>query len=250
MTNYLFWFDWYTFFGLILARYLLIAGVMHVLFYSALGKALTKREARLQPPRWKAIRKDIELSVLSAAVFALCTVFVLSEYSAGRTRLYTSVSEYGLWYLGVSFVMVLILQDSCYYFIHRAFHHPWVFKWLHLGHHRSVEPTAWTSFAFDPLEALVQALFLVGVVFFIPLHFITLVAVLITMTIWAVLNHLGFELFSSSFPLHWLGQWFIGPVHHLMHHRNHRVHYGLYFTHWDKLLGTVLLPKQERQMVR
>jgi sterol desaturase/sphingolipid hydroxylase (fatty acid hydroxylase superfamily) len=119
-----------------------------------------------------------------------------------------------------------------------VFHRPLLFKWLHQGHHRSAEPTPWTSFAFDPPEALFQALFFVGLVFIVPLHFITLLAALMSMTVWAVITHLGFELFPSPFPVHCLGKWFIGPKHHLIHHRKYTVHYGLYFTFWDKLLGT------------
>jgi len=160
------------------------------------------------------------------------------EYDLGITRLYTDLSEYGLWYLGISFVSVLMIQDTYFYFLHRLFHNPLLFRWVHYGHHRSQNPTPWTSFAFDLPEAFVQAIFFVGIVFIIPLHFITLVAVLMTMTLWAVWNHIGFELFGPFFPHHWLGKWFIGSTHHSIHHRQYTVHYGLYFTFWDKLLGT------------
>jgi sterol desaturase/sphingolipid hydroxylase (fatty acid hydroxylase superfamily) len=180
----------------------------------------------------------LELSVLSAVVFALCAALMMSEYGMGVTRLYTDPRQYGLWYLGVSFVAVLILQDTYFYFMHRMFHHPLLLRWLHQGHHRSGDPTPWTSFAFDLPEALIQAIFFVSVIFVVPIHFITLIAVLLTMTVWSVLNHLGFELFPSSFPRHWLGQWFIGSTHHSIHHRKYTVHYGLYFTFWDKMLGT------------
>ena len=61
---------------------------------------------------------------------------------------------------------------------------------------------------------------------------------LLTMTLWAVLNHLGFELFDSSLASHWLGKWFIGSTYHSIHHRKYTVHYGLYFTFWDRLLDT------------
>lgn len=171
-------------------------------------------------------------------VFALGAAFIMSGYDLGVTLLYTDFGEYGLWYLGISFVAVLILQDTYFYFFHRLFHRPLLFRWLHQGHHRSGDATPWTSFAFDPPEALVQVLFLVGIVFVIPLHFITLVAVMITMTVWAVLNHLGLDVFPSWFPHHWLGRWIIGPAHHSIHHRKYKMHYGLYFTFWDKLLGT------------
>jgi sterol desaturase/sphingolipid hydroxylase (fatty acid hydroxylase superfamily) len=238
LTNHSFWFYWFVFFGVIFARYFLISGGTYLLFYSILGKSIAKRSLRLKPPLNRMIRNDIELSIISGVIFALCAAFVISEYNFGATLLYNDIHSYGLWYLAVSFVAVLIIQDTYFYFIHRIFHHPLFFKWMHLGHHRSGDPTPWSSFAFDPPEAIIQALFFVAIVFVVPLHFITLIALMMTMTMWAVLNHLGFELFPASSKSHWLGKWFIGSTHHSIHHRKYNLHYGLYFTLWDKLLGT------------
>lgn len=233
-----FWFYGFAFLGIILTRYFLIVGGAYLLFYWFLGRWFATRQLRLKPPLGKAIRKDAELSVLSAAIFASCASLILCSYDRGMTLLYSDLPQYGWWYPGMSFMAVLIFQDAYFYFTHRLFHHPRLFKWLHRGHHRSGDPTPWTSFAFDPAEAVVQALFFVGIVFLLPLHFVTLIAVLMTMTIWAVITHLGYELFPVSFPRHWLGKWLIGPTHHSLHHRKYSVHYGLYFTIWDKLLGT------------
>jgi len=88
---------------------------------------------------------------------------------------------------------MLILQDALYYASHRLFHHRWFYGWCHQGHHRTRQPTPWTSFAFDPPEAVVQALVLVLLVMLVPLHLITLMAVLSTMTVWAIVNHLGLD---------------------------------------------------------
>jgi len=238
LTNHSFWLYWFVLFGMISTRYFLIAGGAYLLFYSVLGKSLAKQSLRSKPPLIQSIGNDIQLSILSGMIFALSGAFIISESDLGATLLYTDVSKYGLWYLGVSFVAVLILQDTCFYFIHRLFHNPWLFKWAHFGHHRSGEPTPWSSFAFDPPEAIAQALFFVGIVFIVPLHFITFLTLLMTMTMWAVLTHLGFELFPSSFKSHWIGKWFIGSTHHSIHHRHYTAHYGLYFTVWDKLLRT------------
>jgi len=232
------WFCWLAFFGIILLRYFLIAGGMYWFFYSAVGKPSLGQSWWQKPVTWKSIYSDIKLSVLSAAVFALAAALTVFGYDSGVTLLYASLQQYGLWYLGVSFIAVLLLQDAYFYFIHRAFHHPKLFQWLHHGHHRSRNPTPWTSFAFDLPEALVHGLFLLGIVFLIPLHLITLIAILMTMTVWAVLTHLGFELIGTSSLSRWLGRWLIGSTHHSLHHRKYRVHYGLYFTFWDKLLGT------------
>jgi sterol desaturase/sphingolipid hydroxylase (fatty acid hydroxylase superfamily) len=253
LIDHSFGFYGFAFFGIILARYFLVAGGTHLFFYSAWGKTFARRKSRHEAdyfqetrnisredksPPWRSIHRDIKLSVLSAMVFAVSAALIMSGYQWGITRLYNDFQSYGLWYLGVSYGAVMMLQDTYFYFTHRLFHHPLLFRWLHQGHHRSRKPTPWTSFAFDPLEAIVQALFLIGIVFVIPLHFITLIAVLTTMTVWAVVNHLGLERLPSSFPHHWFGRWFIGPAHHSIHHCKYTMHYGLYFTFWDKLLGT------------
>jgi Delta7-sterol 5-desaturase len=226
------------FFLIILVRYFVVAGGTYLLLYSPFRQPISKDTAIDRVATWKYIRQDIQLSVTSAIVFSLAAAGILSAYGTGMTRLYTDPQQYGLWYLGVSYGIVLILQDTYFYFTHRWFHQPLLFRWLHQGHHRSRLLTPWTSFAFDPLEAIVQSLFLVAIVMIIPLHLITVIAVLITMTIWAVLNHLELDRLPRSFPHHHLGKWFIGPAHHSIHHLKYRFHYGLYFTFWDKLLGT------------
>ena len=235
-----FWLYWLVFSGIILIRYFLVAGGTYLFFYSLRNQFLIKHQPSLQLPHVsrKSIKHDIQLSLLATAILAFCATSVMISYDLGVTRLYTSWNQYGLWYLGLSFVGILILQDTCFYFIHRLFHHPLLFKHLHSGHHYSTKPTPWTSFALDPPEALVQGLFLVVVVLIIPLHFMVLASLLLTMTFWAVINHLGFELFDSSLARHWLGKWFIGSTYHSIHHRKYTVHYGLYFTFWDRLFNT------------
>lgn len=211
---------------------------MHILFYSIFPNFSAKRILSSNPPSWKRIKNDIKLSLLCAVIFAGCGALVITAYDLGFTRLYTSINQYGYWYLGVSFVLLIVLQDAYFYFMHRLFHHPLLFKKLHYGHHRSGEPTPWTSFAFDPIEAFIQGLFFICIAFILPLNYIPLLTALMAMTIWAVLNHLGFELFPPSFHTHWLGRWLVCSKHHLVHHRKYTLHYGLYFTYWDKLLGT------------
>ena len=156
----------------------------------------------------------------------------------GYTRIYNQLGDHGWWYIGGSYFLVLILQDSYFYITHRLFHCRSFYSWAHQGHHRSRKPSPWTSFAFEPMESLAHAMFLLGVVCLIPLHLGTILAVLTTMTIWAVVNHLDLEQLPVRFPHHWLGRWIIGPAHHSVHHNHQSKHFGLYFTFWDRLLGT------------
>jgi sterol desaturase/sphingolipid hydroxylase (fatty acid hydroxylase superfamily) len=230
-----------TFFGIILARYFLVAGGSYWWLYVRGRSTPTAEVSASTPvrvPSPRSIREDIRLSVLSAAVFAVATACVFSLQGLGLTRLYLRPDQYGWWYLGVSYLLVLVLQDGFFYATHRVCHHPALYSWMHSGHHRSRQPTPWTSFAFDPPEAVLQALFLMLVVVLLPLHLITLLAVLTTMTVWAIVNHLGLDHLPVRFPHHWLGLWVIGPAHHSIHHRRHDRHFGLYFTFWDRCLAT------------
>jgi sterol desaturase/sphingolipid hydroxylase (fatty acid hydroxylase superfamily) len=238
MEQHSFWFDGVAFFGIILVRYFFVAGCFHWLLKALAARSRTTRTPDQQQLSNESVRHDIQLSVISAGVFALATAGIMSLHAMGLTRLYSQPQEYGLAYLAFSYIAVLILQDAYFYATHRLVHHQALFPWFHQGHHRSRQPTPWTSFAFDPLEAIVQALFLIAVVVLIPLHFITLLAVLTTMTIWAVVNHLGLDHLPLRFPHHWLGRWVIGPAHHSVHHRRYAKNFGLYFTFWDRVFGT------------
>lgn len=224
------------FFSIILLRYFIVAGGTYWWFYSRASNSI-KQAGNLKSPSLKSIKNDIALSIVTTVASAICAALVMITYDCGATRLYWTVSERGVTYLITSFIGIILLQDTCFYFFHRAFHHPALYNWWHRGHHRSQNPTPWTSFALDFPEALIQGLFVVAVVFIIPLHVYVLGLLLVTMTVWALVNHLGFELFPH-FRDRWLGQWFISSDYHSLHHKNHTRHYGLYFVFWDRLLGT------------
>ncbi|MEO1620926.1 MAG: sterol desaturase family protein [Cyanobacteria bacterium J06632_3] len=187
---------------------------------------------------WADIRHDVMLSVWSSAIFAVCASAMTTAYVLGYTRLYLDPEQHGLWYTFFSLCLVIFLQDTYFYFTHRLAHHPKCYRWLHRGHHRSNNPTPFTAFSFDPGEALLQAIYLMAAVCLIPMHISVLCAVVLVMSLGALIHHFSLRMFSDSAFGRWLGSWMVGPMHHWFHHRKYTVHYGLYFTFWDKLLGT------------
>jgi lathosterol oxidase len=245
---------WLVYLAFILGRYFLMAGGTFFLLHPGFGRHWYPRNgvlpwpgvpAKSPPYRWRLIRHDIRLSVTAAVLFAFLAALMMIVYKTGHTRIYSRIDAYGWWYLAFSFGLTLVLQDTYFYFTHRLSHHPRLFRWIHQGHHRSRMPTPWTSFAFEPGEALIHGIFFVGLVLVIPLHFVTLITALLTMTLWAIATHLGAPLLvpERCSPavyglLQRLTRGLIGPTHHGLHHRHYRVHFGLYFTIWDRLLGT------------
>lgn len=242
-----FWYYWFTFCGIIMGGYFLTAYAYHAL-YLVLRQQLLKQKAinqkasaaqpRLRQRRRGAIAEDIKLSIFSVIAFALVAACFMLCYRRGWTQIYVDWKTQGLGYLILSYALVLLAQDTFFYFMHRLFHLPPLFKWFHRGHHRSRPPTPWTFFAMEPVESFIQAAFLLAVTLVLPLHIGVLIAVLLTMSIWAAGNHLGFQVVPDSPLSRQIGKWCIGSAHHLVHHQRYKRHYGLYFTFWDRLLGT------------
>ena len=95
-------------------------------------------------------------------------------------------------------------------------HHPKLFKYFHLVHHKSTNPSPWAAYAFHPLEGIVEAGVIIPMVFLFPVHPRAVLLFLFFMIIYNVYGHLGFELFPKGFNKHWLGRWMSTSVNHNM----------------------------------
>ena len=94
------------------------------------------------------------------------------------------------------------------------------------------------SFSFDAIEAISAAWLLPVMALFIPIHVGTALALLMIMTINAVFNHAGWEVYPDKWIKGWWGEHIITASHHNLHHTKFKGNYGLYFRFWDKLCGT------------
>jgi len=99
-------------FIIILVRYLLVAGLA--------WRLVCARSNLLD----QDVFQDVRLSIVSAAIFAMAMAAAIELHLLGYTRIYNQLGAYGWWYIGASYILVLILQDSCFYITHRLFHRP------------------------------------------------------------------------------------------------------------------------------
>lgn len=212
-----------------LSRYFLLAGLFRVICKKSHKEPIDK--GTVSP---RQIKRDIYWSVQSSLIFALAGTVLIKLWQAGETQIYYDFQQYGLWYLIFSLGIYLFIHDTYFYWTHRLLH-VFQFKKCHFVHHESRIPTAWTSFSFHPIEAVIQALILPVLVILIPIHWTVLVSFLVIMSLCGLLNHLGFDFYPSflekKFSL-------ISATHHQRHHKQVTVNYGLYFTFWDKLMKT------------
>lgn len=227
--------------GLLLAgiflRYLFLAWIYHELVYKKLGDSKPYRRLH-QQVKLGQVRREIWYSFLGAIIFALAGTIMLICWQRGYTQLYTTLSIWDLVWLPVGYVLSLFIHETYYYWLHRWMHQPKVFHRFHHTHHNSLFTSSFTSFSFHPIEAVLQAVFLPVLVLVVPMHFFVLIALLVTMSVTAVINHAGVEVYPSSVIKSPAAKWIIGATHHDLHHLRYRCNYGLYFTFWDQWMGT------------
>ena len=130
------------------------------------------RRRKIQPGFAPAreIRREVFYSLLTALVFALNGGFIYVSMANGWTLIYTHVEDYGWLYGAFSLAATIVLHDAYFYWTHRLMHHPLLFERFHRLHHQSQSPSPWAAYAFAPLEAVIQALFLTILIFVLPLH--------------------------------------------------------------------------------
>jgi len=217
-------------------RYVLGVGSVVLVLYVFCRPFSDSRRIQHKAATRADLAREIKYSFLTTAVYAtvaLVTVYlerqgIIVHYSGG---------EYPLWYSAINLPLVLVMHDAYFYWVHRLMHLKPLFRLAHVLHHRSRTPTSWAAYAFAPGEAFLMALFLplFGLVF--PLHETVLFLFLAIMIVRNAMGHSGVE-----FHPHW---WVDSPLdnfttvtHHDLHHQRTHGNYGLYFTWWDRLMGT------------
>lgn len=220
-------------------RYVLIAGTAYLLFWKGLRERLHFRRIQQKFPKAAILQQEFLWSLSTFVIFSLvgASVFLLTKH--GYTLQYRSISDYGWGYYVLSLVLMILVHDAYFYWTHRWMHHKSVFRYFHRVHHLSHNPSPWAAFSFHPLEAVVEASIIYVFAFTIPHHVSALLIFLIFMTVMNVLGHLGYELYPKGFSRHKISQWLTTSTHHNLHHSRSKGNFSLYFTWWDRWMGTL-----------
>ena len=158
---------------------------------------------------------------------------------AAYTMRYENITDKGWAYWWISVIAMIFIHDTYFYWTHRAMHHPSLYRYVHLIHHQSRNPSPWAAFAFHPIEAVVEAGIVFVIAFMLPFHGTALLAFLIFMSFYNAYGHLGYELYTKRFLRSALGRWVNTSVAHNHHHEKFLGNYGLYFLFWDRWMGTL-----------
>lgn len=235
-------FHWFVYltaiaFIIITGRYFLIAGIFYFIFYVWFPLKWKGRKINKKAYKEGQFKNEIKWSLLNALLFAVTAGIMVILWQRGYTKIYTVPRLYGWWYLPTSLVILMLVHETYYYWIHRWMHVPSVYRIVHKVHHDSKVASPFTAFSFHPIEGFLQAIFLPIMIMIVPIHYYIIIIQLTIMTFSSVINHLDIEIYPREKHPFW-SKWVIGATHHSLHHKQYKYNYGLYFTFWDRITRT------------
>jgi sterol desaturase/sphingolipid hydroxylase (fatty acid hydroxylase superfamily) len=185
----------------------------------------------------KQIKRELKNSIFTLLIGATFSSIIIYFSTLGYTKIYTNFSDHHPFFAIFGFFILLLIDDTWFYWCHRLLHHPKIYRFVHLEHHKSIDVNPFTSMSFHVLESLLLTLWILPAAFIMPIY----APVLMLVQLWGLFDnvkaHLGYEFYPAKLNKSWF--WFLtSSTHHNMHHSKFNGNYGVHFRIWDKLLGT------------
>ncbi|XP_030629747.1 cholesterol 25-hydroxylase-like protein [Chanos chanos] len=134
----------------------------------------------------------------------------------------------------------LLLFDFQYFIWHLLHHRvPWLYRTFHKVHHKYTSTFALTTEYSGAWETLSLGIFAAVNPMLLGCHPLTEMLFHVLNMWLSVEDHCGYDLPWSTHKLVPFGL-YGGAPHHDLHHQKFKSNYAPYFTHWDRLFGTLL----------
>lgn len=221
-----------------LLKYFIFAGVPFLIFYKLFANRFHRAKIQQRTAKRKDFSREILYSIQSSLVFVLLLIVLTATPLVQYTRIYENLTDYPIWWMPASLILMLLIHDTYFYWLHRLMHLPALFKTVHAVHHKSVVPSPWATRAFHVIEAVAEYMIAPIVLFLLPAHLFTLIAFAVCIMMINVYGHLGYEIMPKWFRRTWAFEILNTSVHHNLHHSKFKGNYGLYFRFWDRVMKT------------
>ena len=223
-----------------LSRYLIAAGVLTVFLLVFATWAKNRRIQRNKAARLADYLREFLSSIRTVFVFGITTLATLVGREMGWLDVELESVSIGtlIW----QFVLIVLVHDAYFYWIHRAMHTKRLFRFTHLHHHKSRTPTPWTAYSFSTAEAFLEAAYVPLFLYITSFAGIPYAGFAVLFFMWHqiirnVMAHAGSELFPAGWVDNPWTDWISTTTHHDLHHSD-RANFGFYFTWWDRWMGT------------
>lgn len=221
-----------------LTRYTGFSISMYVIIVLVLMPLFSSRKIRKKSPGFGQMQAEFFRSLRTIGIFVVMDMIVFQVIGLQSVWQEADLNwSFGPWF-AASVIFGLFWHDTWFYWAHRLMHQRKLYRLFHFTHHRSVDPSPFTAYSFAVPEAVMEYLFIPPLVILAPVAPGSVSAVLLIMFAKNVTAHSGFELFPRGTLQNPVLKHMTTVTHHDMHHANGGGNFGLYFTWWDRWMGT------------
>jgi sterol desaturase/sphingolipid hydroxylase (fatty acid hydroxylase superfamily) len=219
-------------------RYAIFAIGAWFVLWVLLADVLQNRKIREDRPKARQMVLEFLISIRSVAIFSTVVMVIVVLDQLGWLPGPHLARHWGPVWFWTSLMLMIIGHDAYFYWAHRAMHHRKLFRTFHRRHHRSHNPSPFTAYSFDLGEAAVMAAFVPIWMLIVPTPWAVVGLFMLHQIARNTLGHSGYELMPAWKDGRPVFDWITGTTHHDLHHAQAGYNYGLYFTWWDRLMGT------------
>ena len=221
-----------------LLRYVAFAVGVWLLLWVLLARPLAARKIRPQRPKARQLLLEFCFSVRSIAIFSTVGLTTFALARIGYLPGPGVAVRWGTGWAVASLILMILAHDAYFYWTHRAIHDPRLFRLFHLRHHRSHNPSPFSAYSFDITEAGLQAAFVPIWLVLVPTSWPIVGFFMVHQIARNTIGHSGYEVFPARRDGRPMFDFLTTTTHHDLHHATARSNYGLYFTWWDRWMGT------------
>lgn len=221
-----------------LTRYAIFSTGVWLGLWVLLGGVLKGRKLRPDTPPARQMIVEFLISLRSVMIFSTIGLFPYFLERSGWLPGPAQGEAWGPLWFWVSLALMILAHDAYFYWAHRLMHDPRLFRRFHRRHHLSHNPTPFTAYSFDLAEAAVMGTFVPIWVLLVPTPWPAVGLFVLHQIVRNTLGHSGYEIMPARRNGRPLFDWMTTTTHHDLHHAQARWNYGLYFTWWDRWMGT------------
>lgn len=220
------------------SRYVIFAVGIWLVLWVLMAQVMRHRKIRQATPPARQMLVEFLVSIRSIAIFSTVGLSMFGLESIGLLPGPRIAASWGPAWFWLSLLLMVAAHDVYFYWTHRLMHDPRLFRRMHSRHHRSHNPSPFTAYSFDLSEAVVNASFVPIWMVLVPTGWSVLGLFMLHQIARNTIGHCGYELMPARRDGRPLFGWLTTVTHHDLHHAQAGWNYGLYFTWWDRLMGT------------
>ena len=226
-------------YGLNLGATVLVAGSLHLYFYTfkrqGNEKRIDSREHGKNDDRYFGRNQTWDnifyTCVSGVTIWTVFQVLLMWAF-ANDFLMWTYWNTNPVWFVAL-FPLLIFWESFHFYVVHRALHWPPLFKIAHAPHHRNISIGPWSGFSMHPIEHLLYfSTFAIHLV--IPSHPIHLFFHAYFTALAAITSHTGY----THLTIKGKDVIALGDFWHQLHHRYFDCNYGTATMPWDKWFGS------------